>query len=390
MSSMTDVLDVAGRHGLTLRRAWPRSADHLLLDLGRPDGTAVAGQWFADPAVAADVARRTGTPASADGTVVLQPDGADRRLRILAGLVGAVGSQLVAHRPERRAVVRDADGSYVKVVRPERAAAVARAARSAGRLGVRVPAVLDVDAACGTVRTSALPGRTLHDLLAGDAPGAVHAARALGRTLAALHRSPLPAGLPLHDAASERRVVETWRSWAALHGVLGTGSAPGAAPASGPLPVQPVPIHRDLHDKQVLIEPDGAVALLDFDLVSAGDAALDVANVLVHVELRARQGRCSLDAAVEVGHALLAAYDPAPHVLERLPFYDATSRHRLAAVYGFRPASTAAARRLVCEPVAWTGAAAGDRTPRGLSRWATQAPRPSRSVAGSSSLYPGH
>ena len=37
--------------GLTLVKAIPRSATQLGLELRRPDGGLLAGQWFADPAV---------------------------------------------------------------------------------------------------------------------------------------------------------------------------------------------------------------------------------------------------------------------------------------------------------------------------------------------------
>ncbi|WP_396134697.1 phosphotransferase [Cellulomonas sp. ATA003] len=49
-------------------------------------------------------------------------------------------------------------------------------------------------------------------------------------------------------------------------------------------------VHRDLHDKQLLVDGSGGIGLLDFDLAAAGEAALDLANLLVHLELRVHQG----------------------------------------------------------------------------------------------------
>ena len=49
-------------------------------------------------------------------------------------------------------------------------------------------------------------------------------------------------------------------------------------------------VHRDFHDGQVLLDESYAVGLIDFDLMAAGDPALDVANFLCHLELREHQG----------------------------------------------------------------------------------------------------
>jgi len=43
------------------------------------------------------------------------------------------------------------------------------------------------------------------------------------------------------------------------------------------------PIHRDFHDKQILISAKGTV-LLDLDTLTLGDPALDVGNYLAHVD----------------------------------------------------------------------------------------------------------
>ncbi|RJK93754.1 phosphotransferase [Vallicoccus soli] len=352
--SLAQVREVAARHGLRLRRAWPRGPEHLLLDLvpAHGCGPAVAGQWLAPAVRAAEVARSTGGGASADGPVVLQPAGADRRLPALAPLAARPGARLAAHRPERRGVVGDADGTWTKVVRPGRSRAVEAAARAAAVPGVRVPEVLAADHARGTVTTAALPGRALHDLL-GD-PGvpavAVEAAcRATGAALAALHAAPLPEGAVAHGAAAELAVLEGWLAAAREHGALagspGTGAVREALAAGRPGP--PVRLHRDLHDKQVLVDGEGAVGVLDFDLAAAGEAALDLANLLEHLALRAAQGRCSPALAAACRAAVLDGYRPDPGVLARLDAYAAATRLRLLAVYAFRPGQEAAAAALL-------------------------------------------
>lgn len=339
---MSALSEIAALPGFSVRRAWPRSPDHLLLDLRGPSGDPVAGQWLGEPGRAAEVARRTGAGSRAVGRVLLQPGGADRRLPALSGLLREDGAVLVAHRPERRAVVHRGDGTYAKVVRPERTAEVARAARAAGDSGLRVPQVLDVRE--GVVTTAPLPGRTLHDLLRAGSSAVLPAAREIGRTLAALHRSPLPPGVAVRDGAAEGQVLRRWTGLAHAHGV-GDRGAEVAALRDPPAPL--VPVHRDLHDKQLLVDGDGSVGVLDFDLAAAGEAALDLANLLVHLELRAHQGVCSTALAAAAAAAVLDGYAPGPDVERRLAAYDQAARRRLVAVYGFRPGSRAAAGRLL-------------------------------------------
>ena len=168
-STLHDVATLLARQGLHLLRSWPRDENHLLLEAGR-DGAVVAGQWFATAERAAEVARKT-PGAEQLGRVVLQPHGADRKLPGLVPLLRRDGAELVAHRPERRAVVRLPAGSphaveYAKVVRPGVLADVARTTAAAAALPLRTPAVVGVDDATSAVITAALPGRTLHDLLA--------------------------------------------------------------------------------------------------------------------------------------------------------------------------------------------------------------------------------
>lgn len=352
----------AADYGLTLRTALPRSTNHLLLRLERPDGTRVPGQWFADPERAVHVAAQTRALAPDTGVrhlpgtgIVVQPGGADRRLPGLHSRVGESGARLVAHRPERRAVVRDcAPGravTYTKVVRPGRLADVVRGARL-DVAGVALAEVVDVDESRSAMTTLALPGRSLFALLGDPAttvPDAASAGRRVGAALATFHRGPLaahPGPLPRHDAADELRVARRWVGLAAGFGLLGAltddvtrGLAAAAARLAG-APSAGALVHRDLHDKQVLVAGDG-VGLLDLDLAAVGEPALDVANLLVHVELRAHQGRCRWAVAAACASALRKAYaagaGPRDERLDRAAGYELTARIRLACVYAFRP-----------------------------------------------------
>jgi len=328
---------------LALRRSWPRSTDHLLLEYIAPCGRLVPGQWFRDRDRCADVAARTGAGAvvvrSSAGPVLLQGNGADRRLTALAGVMAQPGAALLVHRPERRAVVRvpGTDGDrYVKVVRPGRAAGVvAPMAAVADRPGrpFALARALDIDDERGVIEWEALAGAPLHERLEHTAEPTLLAD--VGASLRWLHDEAGPVDA-VHDADAEAAVVERWLALARAH--CGNADAVMAAPAervvSGLRGVPPggtVTLHRDFHDKQVLVADDG-VGLIDLDTLARGDAALDVANFLVHLELRVLQGL--LHDAVAVGAAFLDGYGGTPGNVQ---VYADAARLRLACVYAYRP-----------------------------------------------------
>jgi len=363
----SELCDLVAEQDLLMRKAIPRNADHLLLDLRRPDGSMVAGQWFADRTRAGRVATSTRERCHTRGVrliqasgVLLQPNGADRRMGTLSRLVATSGSTLVAHRPERRAVVRhthpDGRVDFTKAVRPDRLGELLPARRSAEIPGVALPRVTGVDRTGCTVTTASLAGRLLHDLL-GDSrvpeAGLVSAGLAIGAAVARLHEALPPVGTGHHDAAAELSTTRRWWARAAAYQLLDldeSAAREGFAAArrllSGPAAPSTY-LHRDLHDRQLLVTASGEVGMLDFDLASIGEPALDLANLLVHLELRAVQGHCSWERARTCGRAILDGYDPDPRVTLRLAGYSVTTRLRLAAVYSFRPGSSQAAYDLL-------------------------------------------
>jgi hypothetical protein len=329
-------LEPLAEAGWLLARAWPRDEDHLLLDLQDPDGESVAGQWFRDPQRAAHVARRT-PGARAEGRIVLQGAGADRRLLPLADLAAASDHRLVAHRPERRAVLA-APGAFVKVLRPERLAATADRARWAAGQGLGAPEVLSADAGSGILRTRALPGRPLTDLLGteGTAASCERAGRLLARVASRDPRDARVPALDAHGPREEHGVIARWARLAAVH--TGTGSATSTALDPHALPALPDPTrrtvsHRDLHDGQVLLAGD-RMGLLDFDLLAIAPPALDLANLLVHLELRAEQGL--LGDPATAAEAVLEGARPDAAVRSALPAWAEAARLRLRAVYSLR------------------------------------------------------
>ncbi|WP_139177853.1 phosphotransferase [Ruania alba] len=347
--------------GLTLVRAMPRDTGHALLEVRDQAGVSMAGQLFADPArarrVAAGTAPGSGLVSTVGELAVVQRDGADRRIGA-AGPAAEPGARLVAHRPERRAVIEQRRGSatvYVKVVRPGRLDAVPWVSEHLHRAGVRVPQVLAHDSTSLTM--AALPGATLHAVLGTpqtSTTAAYRAGRAVGRAIRRLHDVPVPGSGPVrHDHAAEVEVTRRWIGLARAYGVL--PSVPtqlGASAGSLTEASEPVLLHRDLHDKQVVI--DGSdVGLLDLDLLAVGDPALDVANLLVHLELRVGQGHTSAALARSCGTGLLRGYRISEAVHRRLPVYAQLTRLRLLAVYAFRPAGRKAARQVLTEPWRW-------------------------------------
>jgi hypothetical protein len=347
---------------LTLRRAWPRGPGHLLLEYRSAGGRLVAGQWFADGSRSEAVTRRTAAQAGDGraircGDVLLQAGGADRRLRGLAGILADPGARLVSHRPERRAVVRIERGAcvrYAKVVRPGRVAGLLETAdRASAAAAIDTPGLIWSNSPDGVTVWSALRGRSLYDLL--DSEALIPAARATGTALHAFHAARI-GDLRPHSPAHEREVVSTW-----MANVTAYDSSIAVAPRSrfhavdallrAAPTVVGVPIHRDFYDKQVFVAGDGRVGMLDFDTLALGDPALDLANVLVHLELRALQGHCKPERAHAAATALVSGYQPDAHLVARLPAYAAAARLRLACVYRFRPDWTELAHCLGSDPL---------------------------------------
>ncbi|MDQ1106343.1 phosphotransferase [Nocardioides zeae] len=341
--------------GLDLERAQPRSGTHLLLHLrepatgGGPGGDLVPGQWFADAEEADRVARRTAATAPAGAVerrgdhVVVQRHGADRRLPELAPLVAAPGTHLVAHRPERRAVVRvdrgDAPPHFVKVLRGDRAAGAAATLEHLAGAGLPVPRVRPGTPPSLLV-TEALPGTTLHDLLATGAAVTTTDLHAVGGLVRRLHEVAPPAGTPRHDAGDEAELTGRAVGLAAAYGLgVPAGLHDAVARlAAVPAPERSVLLHRDLHDKQLLRDPaTGAWSLLDLDLLALGDPALDLANMVVHLELRARQGLLDPTVVERWSAALLEGYGADERTRVAVDAHAAVARVRLAAVYAFRP-----------------------------------------------------
>ncbi|GAB2616932.1 aminoglycoside phosphotransferase family protein [Kocuria himachalensis] len=336
------VPDADGRP-LRVRRAWPADCLRIVLELEDEHGRVRAGEATPGP--------------GRSWTVRVLPHGEDPRLPGLGAAVEA-GGRVVVHRHRRRAVVGTPD-RFVKFLARGRAPRVAeRSDRLHGlgaAAGFAVPAVLA--RAEDRVEFSVLPGRSLHELGAAGQADAYRAAwEQWARCWPALATAVPGVELPEHAAEDEARTLARWAGH--LEAFPGLLEAPPGAAAElarrigeelSALPAARrtrVVLHRDLHDKQLLF--DGArLGLLDFDTAALGEPELDLANLSVHLELRAAQGlldpalRAAGQEAVTVVSRALGA-DPA-----RLALHAEATRLRLACVYAFRPQGRGVAQDLL-------------------------------------------
>src|SRR5699024_1543681 len=128
--------------------------------------------------------------------------------------------------------------------------------------------------------------------------GVPEAAARIGAAVRTLHFAPEVDGIPTHDLAAEVDATRGLIDLARAHQALGPRvlEALGRAVAraattiamAGPVPRRSL-LHRDLDDKQLLVDGDG-VGMLDVDTLGLGDPALDVGNLLAHLDLRVGQG----------------------------------------------------------------------------------------------------
>lgn len=307
-------------------RAWTSGDGRMSVELRR--GQAVrAGHW--------DGAR-----------LEVLPPNADPRLPALAAVLARRGpaGTVVSHRAGRRAVVRGADGVFHKVVRPGRAsgvlAGVAQAAAFDGPF--RTPAVLDHDPS--VVTFAALPGRSLHDAAGWSPTDWRHAWHdVLTAWTRGVSHGVRMAGRPVHDAAAEAGVLRDWVRRAEPYG----SPAPGWAEACeravsrlldlGPADGGPVPIHRDLHDKQLLWDAASGPGLLDADTACAGDPGVDLGNLRAHARWRHVQGLWTAEQSAVVLARIEAAASEVGCSPRRLAVFAEAARLRLSCVYALRP-----------------------------------------------------
>jgi hypothetical protein len=252
------------------------------------------------------------------------------------------GVRLLAWRVHRRAVFRvdsAQETSIYKFYRKDRSL-MRRWAALPSEAGQRwrTPRVLDWNPEALLLRLEDCPGRSLNDRwLAGHGPPSD--AEPINEVLAWLHERPLPKGLPTHGADEEMALLD--KRIAAFHQTLREPPQEVDRIASRvlnrlaiPSGSRPVLCHRDLHDKQILLDPNGGGTLIDLDLVAAGPPALDVGNILGHLRLRALKGaRIRWD---EIARRIAGSAIASRNIAESLPCWTASTLLRLALIYSRR------------------------------------------------------
>ena len=202
-------------------------------------------------------------------------------------------AEVVAYRPTERAVVRltgsDGTVAYLKAVPPALLPELVDRHQRLLAAGLPVPEVLATDAARGLVLLRALHGTTLRERIKQDLSGWPSPA-AIGALVERIHQAD-PTGLDgragrVADAIGHAQLVATVAPdlAPALDGLIARFAveAEAVAARSG------VAVHGDLHEGQVIVDPDGSVTgLLDLDDLAAGDPVDDFATLIGHLRFRA-------------------------------------------------------------------------------------------------------
>lgn len=246
--------------------------------------------------------------------------------------------------------------AVVKVVRPRRVAALARshvahATAAPGSAAFALPRVLHVDEKLGALVMQDMPGRTLHELAGTE--GLARLYGIAGCALREFHSRPAGGTAP-RASTDEMALLAPWVDLEAglypaladrAHRLLGELAASAGRLADQ---AEPVLLHRDFYDKQVIAAP-GGLALLDLDTATPGDAALDLGNFLAHVRLRQLQSPQHARSLAAAGNAFQEAYGPDRALLARTSWWRAAATLRLSALYSLRPRWRALSPRLLEE-----------------------------------------
>lgn len=244
----------------------------------------------------------------------------------------------MGYRVGRRAVVAGSEG-FVKVVRPKRLDALVRTHRwlASAHMDVETPQLMKVDAT-GAIEISAVAGTSMHNVLRHRSfdEHLCAAVDMIAVALAELHATTAPDDLSIRTPDQPERWIET---------VNGAEPArcPGLAQVAERLPALPsapaAVTHGDLHDKNVFLHTHH-VGLIDLDSVAWGAPEDDIANLAVHLQLRALQGSQPVSVADELVARLIERSEEHRRLSrDRLVAATAHTWFRLACIYCFRSAS---------------------------------------------------
>ena len=198
---------------------------------------------------------------------------------------------VAAYRPTERAVLRIADGEhawYAKLVRPDETADLVRRHELLASFGLPVPELVGYDVDQGLVIMAELGGPTMRDLVKSDAPRwpTPHALADLVRRIRCVEATDLTAMRHRlrdgpHHTALLASVLPAERDRLARLDEQLQDALDEAAQR------EPVFVHGDLHERQLVVAGDRIVGLLDIDECGTGDPVDDVAVPVAHLRYRA-------------------------------------------------------------------------------------------------------
>jgi len=278
--------------------------------------------------------------------------------RLGPGYAAHASAQCLSDSPDGRRVTelrfrpRDARRRELRIIAKEFAtdtgaatytAMKALEAAEAGRRDgapLAVPRALFYDPRLRTLALEVAPGRPYRELVREE--GFTADLGLVGGALAALHALDVPS---LRVATIDDHVAELMRPRpeelaAALpeRAQLVANVLAGLRARGRAIAYAPVPVHRDFHLGQLFRDRDrDRVAVIDWDLVARGDAALDLGNFAVHLRTRVPHAAPrGLDAFL-AGYAARAG----DGAFARLALYEALTYLRLAC------------KRVRLKPVGW-------------------------------------
>ena len=284
-------------------------------DLGVPgvvwDGVLVAVRGFPNDLVLRRLPKVATTP--------------ERRRRFLARLAPDLPSlwdaelDVLKYKVERRFVARlDLKGrpaALLKLYGPDDFLRARAGLRSvAGVDGFGAPRLLGGSRSASALLTSWHAGRPLQDL-DGDAVESAAAARAAGVSLRRLHRRPQDELAGTGPERHAQAVLAAAGAVAFLVPPLAARVRRLAAEVAAEIALRGgdrVALHGDFSSDQVIVAPDGAVAVIDFDGAAVGAAGVDLGTFLAQLERDRTLGRRERGRAEALGGALLEGYGSTP------------------------------------------------------------------------------
>lgn len=334
---------------LTIQRCWPlpeKDQDGIQLAVELANTAGIRAGWW-----------------SQDGLQLLEA-GQDPALKDLRSLLndtpGESCTELISHRPGKRAVVRREPSAseqhsateFIKVVPSGRSgrilAGIDRAEPFTGPF--RTPEVLAKTDS--TVTFAAMEGTSLHHPADLSEEHWAQAWSEVCQALASATDIPHASSTSslVHRAESEIGVLRHWFTLTrrylpdAEHAELLVESLVRELDqlSSDRL----VPSHRDLHDKQLLWSAHLGPALLDVDTACLADPALDLGNLRAHATLRKLQDLWSPQEAETVKFCVDEAAESSAVPRRSVAIYERAALLRLGLVYAVRPQYAAVAAEI--------------------------------------------